>query len=403
MRRRRPDADEELLPLEVDEPDPEPGGRIVELGPAASGSRRRDLGILVAVVALVVAIGVLGDGGGAAEEPAEADATTTTAERRTTTTARRPRPTTTLPVDPIVTTTEGTGPVAPGTTTGSAIVTTEGDEVVVVDLDTGDECRIEVPGARNGGLWVGRGIGRRANVSGGNGMFTVTAGCKLTEPRQGAVVELLPNDRPGHVWEVRHLAEGVRLVEQADDGTETGRQIEIPAWSGGLHPVDGGFVTDVFGSVTFVDAATGQGRELADGFTITAGGDRVVIVDCRAFDCDLVVLDLEGRRLARRTTARPALGWQGGAISPDGRWFAYLTIDATVPTAVLLDLASGTQRDLGRADGGMPMAFTTTSSHLVLRTTRGLQLVPVEGGEPIDLEDLTPRAQPFALVDLPPG
>lgn len=401
MRRRRPDVDEVLLPLEEDDAEPAPDGRIVELGPGA-GNRRRDLGLLLAVVALVAGIGFLGDGGDQ-EELAEADATTTTTPRRTTSTPRRPTTTTTLPTEPLVTSVEGTGPVVPGTTTGSAIVSTDGDELVVLDLDTGRQCRVEVPGARSDGLWVGRGLGDRANVNGNRGSLTVTSRCELSGPQQAGVAELLPSERPGHAWEMRHLDHGVRLVERADDGTPSGREVDIPVWSGGIHPVRGGFVTDVFGSVAFVDAATGEARELTNGVTLAAAGDALAVMDCQAFDCPVVVLDLDGREVFRRTASRPAFGWQGGAISPDGRWLAYLTAgEAGVPTTALVDLATGAERDLGRSDGGSPVAFTATSSHVAVRTTRGFQLVPVGGGEPVDLDALTPRSQPFAVIDRAP-
>lgn len=399
MRRRRPDVEEELLPLEDDDAEPAPGGRIVELG-HDGGNRRRDIGLFVGVLALVAAIGFLGDGGGQ-EELAEADATTTTTQRRTTTTPRRPRTTTTLPTEPIVTYVEGVGAVAPGATTGSAIVSTDGDEIVVLDLDTGRQCRIEVPG-RSDGLWIGRGIGNRAHINSNRGSRTVTSGCELSEPQQ-SIAELLPSERPGHVWELRHRANGVQLVEVAADGTPSGREVELPVWNGALHTVAGGFVTDVFGSVTFVDVATGEGRELADGITIAGAGDLVAVLDCEAFDCELVVIDLGGRSVLRRASDRAVMGWPGGTLSPDGRWLAYLVHDdGGVPRAVIVDLATGAERDLGRSDGGSPVYFTATSSHVALRTTLGLQLVPVGGGEPIDLDELTPRSQPFAVIDRTP-
>lgn len=403
MRRRRPDV-EELLPLEEDNPGPAPDGRIVEVGPGRS-TKRRDVGLLVAVVALVAGVGFLGDDGGGhggAEQDAEA-ITSTTRRRTTATPSRRPSTTTTLPTEPVVTFTEGTGPVAGGAPTGSAIVSTQGDEIVVVDLDTGRSCEIEVPGARSGALWVGRGSGDRANVNSNRGALTVTSACAVQELGGSEVTEVLPSDRPGHVWKMRHLGQGLELVEEADDGTPSGRQVHLPAWTGTIHPVAGGFVTDVFGSVTLVPTDGGAAREIAKGFSIAAGRDRVAVVECRAFDCDVAIVGIDGRELLRRESARPAVGWQTGALSPDGRWLAYLTLeDEPVPQAVLVDLRAGEERELGPNDGS-PIAFTATSSHVALRTPLGLVVVPVDGGDPVAVDDQPGAGQPFAVIDRAAG
>lgn len=398
VRGRRP-ADEELLPLEVDGDDARPDGQLVELG--RPRRRWRDAAVVLAVVALVAGFGLLGDGDEDDEDDeavAEAEPTTSSSVVRRRPTPTRPRVTTTTMPPGVPTVEPGTGPLL-GEATGSAVAFSHGDGgVTVIDLDTGSRCRVTVPGREAG--WLNRSAGALAIVQ-GERTHAVDADCTVTPLPGWRGGEVFPTDVLGRYWAVEWRPDGMFLSEVDAEGVKLGPGIASPQASGMIRKVDGGIVVDVFGSVTFVAEGTHDDRHLAHGMTLAARGDRVAISECEGLSCDVVVRDLGGRAVARVAGLRPVGAWEGGALSHDGRRLAVLVGEdgATIPSLVVIDLESGRRHEVLRSEGG-PIAFTATGRHIVIaRPNAGLVAAPVEGGDPILIEQTA--FQGFAVVDRP--
>lgn len=323
--------------------DAAPTSRTVELRPRR---RWRELALVVAAIAAVVGVGLVGDD---EAEEAEASPTTTTSERRSTTTSRtattrRPalaQPTTTR--RPSTTTSwpqleAGTGPVLPGEPSRNVIgLITANGLVTMIDLATGDRCRTR-PAAD--GVWM---IGLPAVA----GMFLVQSGHSvLGIDRSCAVTDLDVDLGPG--YPVTATAErfwlamgehGEQLVEHAlPDGTPTGREVLLPRYTGATSLVLGDdLVVGASGRMTLVDPDTDERRDLGPGNPLATHGSVVAYMDCPEMRCALGILDVAtGER--RVVDGVEPVSWELSTFSADGRMLRVPVPGDHEPSTAVIDL-----------------------------------------------------------------
>lgn len=290
----------------LDEPAPAPAGRRTGRGAA----------VALVAVALLAGLAIVGNDG---DEGGESSGTPIA----TTTTARRPATT-------VGASTAGergpTGPLLPEPT-GAALVVVTSSQVMIVELDTGAVRSVGVAARDNyHGAWA---VGGAAVVQSSGGAIAVPAApgrdpVVLTEGR--AAEWPLPSDRPGHVWLVAHVGDGVEGREVSVEGHETGRRFVLPAPHGGssMAAVDGGLVIETLGSLTFYDPDTGETRAIGHGVPLAGSGDTLARLSCEALRCGLHLTDL---RTGGDVEVPPAAEvtfapFSPAAFSPDGRWLA---------------------------------------------------------------------------------
>lgn len=338
MRRDRDERDDLEVVL-VDHRDA-PSTRTVEL---RSRGRGRELLLVVAAIAAVVGVGLIGDAG---DDGATATPTTTSTKRTTTTepgstTSRAPRTTTTWPQHEM-----GTGALLPEVPTGLHLATLDGSGVVtVIDVSTGDRCRNRV--ANDGGwmVWNVPAIAGRLLVQTGSGSIGVDRSC--------GVHELGVNMEHGYpaaadadrVWMGPH--EGGQLVEhRLPSGERTGRTVDLPRFGGPNAVVVGDrLVIGMQGEMTLVDPDTDERRDLGAGTPLASHDNLVAVTTCPKLECRLGLIDVDtgSRRILRGVTPT---AWDQPVFSADGRLLR-VPVEGTSreqPASAVVDLETGSVR-----------------------------------------------------------
>lgn len=322
-----------------------PTARTVELRPRRRG---RELVLVVAAIAAVVGVGLVG---GDDDEDAAAAPTTTTTRARTTTT-REPeltQPTTTR--RPTTTTTwpqleAGTAPLLPGAGPDVRLAVLHGNGIVTVAaLDTGDRCRMLL--SRNGAYvpWEvtlpADGILAQTDTT----IHVVDRACAarvLFEVRDAYPVAA-GADR---VW-LGSGGDGQHLVEHAlPSGAPTGRTYDLPRHTfTTVVALGDDLVVGASGEMTVVDPSTDERRSLGPGTPLAAHGTRLALLECPELRCRLAVLDVASGE--RRTYADIAPGaWDRSHFSADGRVLRVPVAgrDEYQPSTAVVDLETGAAR-----------------------------------------------------------
>lgn len=355
------DRDDDLEVELVDTPDR--GTRTVELRPPR---RRREMLLVVVAIAVVAGVGMVGDSGNG---DATAPPNTTTSRlrsadagggmrpgldvvRSTSTTLRRSRSTTTAGPTTIASWPQveaGTGPSLPGALTGSKVglITAQG-QVVVVDLDTGDQCRTAE--FRNGlyAPWSFPTAGRMF-VQTGEEMITIDAQCAVTELSFNSSESWAAAWTDHSIWLMQGGSDQ-RLVEiDLATGAPTGREVAIPRYQDARAVALGDdVVIGVSGQMTRVDPDTEERTDLGVGTPLASIGTRLALVECPELRCRLAVLDTStGDRVA--LDGIEPVAWELAQFSLDGRHLriAVPTNDRNEPSTAIVDIETGELRELG--------------------------------------------------------
>ena len=394
-----PVADEQLHPA-PEEPSPEPAGATT-----VEPARARGAAMLAGAVALVAAVVLLGDRDEGGNGESKAIATTTTARRPATTTT-----TTTTPLGEQ----PATGPLLPEPT-GAALVVVTTSQVLIVDLDTG--AVRSVAGRENyHGVWA---VGDALIVHGPGGVSAVPVASNegpvvLTEAGAGEwPMWPVPSDRPGHLWLVDHVGDGVEMREVSVEGHESGRRFVLPATHGdpSMVAVDGGLVMGAYGSLTFYNPDTGEARPIGHGVLLGGSGDTLARFSCEALRC---VLQLTSVRTGGGVDVRPPAGtlifpFPPAAFSPDGRWLV-VPVGAMNGGPDRVAVIDGTNGEVvavhpSSMPYATPFAFSPDSRWLFLLSPEGGDVVAHRLGtdETLTLERLHNRGGPIALAAVAVG
>jgi hypothetical protein len=322
------DRDEDVPVVLVDEAGVPPTVTTAEVDLGRPRRPVREILLAVAAVAVVAGVGLVGGGG---DDGEQAMPTPSTTERRSprpqaiedwrrTSTTTRPsdRPTTTTTV---FSRTAGTGPLLPGDATGTVLAYVDNtNTAVVVDLDSGDRCRVRLPDSD--GMWSPWPNQVRLAT-----MFVTTNQRLLEVDRSCAVTER--DSRFDNGWPAVVVGDSVwladnegRTIAESDirTGERSGRSIALPVFGGAaFQAVDGGIVIGVQGEMTLVDPDTDERTPLGTGTPLAAAGRHVVYLACPALECGIGVHDLDtgDRRLIDDVQAVP---WEPSATSADGRY-----------------------------------------------------------------------------------
>ncbi|HEV2808965.1 MAG TPA: hypothetical protein VGV93_01030 [Acidimicrobiales bacterium] len=375
-------ADEPLHPA-PEEPSPEPAGATT-VEPARARARGGTL--LAGVVALVAAVILFGDRDESGNGERKAIATTTT--------ARRPATTTTTPLGEQ----PATGPLLPEPT-GAALAVVTNSQVLVVDLDTGGVRSVAVAGRESyHGAWA---VGEAVVVQGPAGVSAVPVASNegpvvLTEGR--AADWPLRSDRPGHVWLITHVPDGVEGREVSVEGHESGRRFVLPATHAGssMVAVDGGLVMEAYGSLIFYNPDTGEARPIGHGLLLAGSGDTLARAACEALRCGL---QLTGLRTGAGVDVLPPAGslffpFPPAAFSPDGRWLVVPVgaMNETTDRVAVIDVGNGEVVAVHPWAGGhgTPFTFSPDSRWLFLLNGRDVTAHRLGTDETLTLERLHP-------------
>ena len=316
---------------------------------------------LAAIVAGMLAIGVLGDRG-SRDEATRPPATTTT-------TARAPRR---LPSGP-ATTTPATVP--PPLAVGRPLTADTGTVLLLQGQETTQVYDVDA------------GMVRRLRLSqSGFPAFGVPGGFLLGGRRE---LELLPLgsgkttsfslELRGSSWPVGVSSRGVwvqgpgGLLEVGFDGRPTGRHHELPASAYPAGVLERGLVVAQYDSLTLLEP-DGERRSLGHGVLWGHGGDTVAVVTCELLACELRALDI--RTGAVRTTldlgAEAGQLAEPGQISPDGRWLVYRSLEGQVRGLVAVDLDTGGVRSIPSSGEVATWAFARQGSLLFAASNNDL-------------------------------
>jgi hypothetical protein len=357
------------------------------LGDAPPPPKRRprwlDAAGLAAVVAGILAIGVLGDRGSRDEAPP----TTTT----TTTPAVQPRPGPAI-VEPAPRVT--TAPIAVGRTlaedTGTTLLVLGQSTPRLFDVDAG--VLREVPAATSSDA-----VGVRGGfvLSNPNGLSTLAANGTEVRPfdaeglRLGGQVVAAGADR---VWVTTQSDDGgLSARELGTDGRPTGRQLSLPRNVTVEGATDDGLVVSQVGSVTFVDADGGSGRDLGAGMVVAVGPRTVARLGCHVLRCRLELVDVRTGR-SQLVEDLPAVARARGAFSPSGRWLAAkVEVGNDRSFLVVIDVV-GHRAGPGIEDGDAFAFAGRAAHHDVLFVAGSSRLVAY------DLPDATPHAFPDLVL-----
>ncbi|MCU1488125.1 MAG: hypothetical protein JWN67_4871 [Actinomycetia bacterium] len=282
--------------------------------PPKGRSRWVDSAGLGAVVAVILAIGILGDRGAKGDRPAPTTTSTTVAPA----TGPRPDPTSTVPPGPVV-----LGPTL-AEPTGTSLLVLGTSTPRLLDLDTGT--LHEVTGASG------------FDAVGLRGGFVLTDPNGLGFlPADGSPVRAFDADSrrlqgrvassdPDRVWLATESDDGGLLAREYDaGGRSTGRQLSLPRSATIEEAVDDGLVVSQAGSLTFVDATDGRGHDLGRGNVVAAKGRTLARLTCVVLRCRLELVDVRTGRATPVDDLPPAA--QGfGTFSPAGRWLAVTLI-----------------------------------------------------------------------------
>jgi hypothetical protein len=341
---------------------------------------------LGAVVAAMLAIGVLGDRG--AKDTAAPTPTTTSS---TTSPFRRGTPyseTTTTEAPPTTTTVFRLGPLLPFRT-DTVLLLTNGSSVLLVDVDGGTATRVPVA-YRYGVVGVEEGF-----VLGGEGTFQIL-------PSRGLPVRTvdLPPDAvrgramasgPRTFWSISDEPQGTEAVELDTEGRPTGRTVHLPAGVYLAGVLDDAVVVSGHGSLTVVDVRTGRPRSLGAGDVVAAHGRTVARLGCALLQCRLEVVDAVTGRARSIGGVPGGVGYVGqGTFSPDGRWLAFSVADNLGSQRLtVVSVATGrswTADTLLQGPG--PVAFSSTSDVVFAAVSGKLCAYRSSSGERHCLEGL---------------
>ena len=306
--------------------DDAPTSRTVELRPRR---RWRELALVVAAIAAVVGVGLVGDDEG---EDAAASPTTSSTERRSTSTTRA-RPSTTRRaalVQPSTTRRQtttttwpqheaGTGPILPGGPSGTTVGLVTGNGLVtMVDLDTGDRCTLKV--GRDGAWMAGLPpVGGLLLVQSSDVLLGVDRGCAATELDIDLNTGYPVTATSERFW-IATGEYGQHLVEHRLPGGEaTGREVDLPRYTGASSFILGDdLVIGANGRMTLLDPDTDERRDLGPGNPLATRGSVVAYADCPELRCGLAVLDVStGER--RVIPGVEPVSWDPSTFSADGR------------------------------------------------------------------------------------
>lgn len=339
---RRSRSDLFLSPLPVPDDVPavgpeEPATTEEETAHPAPSRFHRAGPLLLVAVALVAAVAVIGDGEDESDGQGEPPVTTTTAVPSLST------------AGPAATTLERptAGPLLPEPT-GAALAVVTPSVVSIVDLDTGAVRRAAVAG--QGSYETGWAAGSAVVVQSPDGVVAVPV-ARAEEPvvlvDRGESDWIVPSDRPGRVWLLTYVQGSLEGREVSVEGHDTGRRFRLPDTLGGerLVATNGGFVVEVFGSLTLYDPDTGEVRAAGHGIPLAASGGTLARLSCEALRCGLHLTDLgtDGDVEVPLPVGADVMPYAGAAFSPDGRWLALgVGLAAGGPDGVaLVDVARG--------------------------------------------------------------
>jgi hypothetical protein len=334
---------------------------------------------LTVVVGAMVGVGVLGDRGSKDERRT----TPTTASTTTTTSPfRRGRPyVSTTTTEPLPTTTTTIGFVPPRFATGSMLLVMGSGNTLLVDVDGGTARQVA---ARQGygaiGLEDGFLVPNQADVT-----FVGLDGEATALPiPSGAQATWFEAGSSGRLWKLRNDEAGVSATEIDRQDRSTGRVLRLPAGTNVVGVAGGDFVVSAHGTLAVVDSDTARARSLGHGDPVAVGGGRLVRVACQLLDCRYEVVDVATGRVWGIPDL-PAAGWfNGGSVSPDGRWVALLLPTETgevVMRVQALDPGAGGRHWEVPGAGQFAPAFSP-DSHVVFGASGGdLCAFTVEGGD----------------------
>jgi hypothetical protein len=334
---------------------------------------------LTVVVGAMVGVGVLGDRGSKDERPT----TPTTASTTTTTSPfRRGRPyVSTTSTEPLPTTTTTIGFAPPRFATGSVLLVMGPTDWLLVDVDGGTARQVAVrQGYGAVALEDGFLVPNQADVT-----FVGLDGEATALPiPTGAQATWFEAGSSGRLWKLRNDETGVSATEIDRQDRSTGRVLRLPAGVNVVGVVRGDFVVSAHGTLALVDSDTGRARALGHGEPVAVGGGRLVRVACQLLDCRYEVVDVATGRVWGIPDL-PAAGWfNGGKVSPDGRWVALLLPTETgevVLRVQALDPGAGDRHWEVPGDGHLSPTFSP-DSHVVFAASGGdVCAFTVEGGD----------------------
>ncbi|MCU1378788.1 MAG: hypothetical protein JWN29_1771 [Acidimicrobiales bacterium] len=309
------------------------------------------------VVAVMLAVGVLGDRGPKDQTaPAPTTTTSTTSPFRTGTpydqTTTTEAPTTTTSVLRL-------GPLLPFQT-DTVLLLNGGSTPMLVDVDAGTAMRIPVANSF-GALAVGGGF-----VLPGQGSFQLLPSSGLPVTTVAAPVNMGHNrlmaGSSRTFWTTTEQLDGVEVVELGLDGAGTGRKVVLPVGAYVAGALDGALVVNSHGSLTLVDH-TGRRRALGTGDVVAARGRTVARQSCALLRCRVELVDTVTGRARVVPELADVTGYLGGgAFSPDGRWLAYvLSTSGGGGQITVLDTAGGESWSAPEADNQLPFTFSPDS------------------------------------------
>lgn len=325
---------------------------------------RKEWLLIVAAVAVVVGVGLVGDGG--QSEPAASPATTTSAvpttvHRRFTATVRRFPPTTT--------TTLAAGPVAPFPTGTAIAYMGSGGSVNVLDLDTGLRCSIDAPPSDVGVSFFGPSSTTTgpALIPTGRGLTLVDAGCasQTFELSRSSYPLAIGDERFWTTDQDGSRGTGPLVEHDLRTGKATGRTVDASPYVGPAVSSGDRLVVGMAGQMTEV---TGRGNlhDLGPGIPVALHGTSLASVRCEQLRCRLYVTDLDS---AATKVVSPiwlaVVPWGPGTFSPDGSLLVVQTQQPGEhhPRAALIDVNTGIVRLLPQEY--LQATFTVDGAHLI--------------------------------------
>lgn len=376
------------LELDLDQPTASgtPAPAVVELGGRRPSGRAIGIGIAV-VVGVIVAASVLGSRGDdtssatttAAEPPSTTAPPTTTSVPATTTTAPMRR--------------EVLGPLLDRTTGWAIAVIDDDGRVLRVELDSGMVTQLTRIRFRNADLL--RSVGKALVVSHDGQVDAIGPDGEVV--RIDNQVRLVPSLEAGTVILQSNTGDGGAgrwRLDVGPDGhvTPVAQPVVVAtstpyAYLAGVL-ADGRPLMVANPGGTYVGALDGSFRRLTGGAPMAMGPDAVITFECDdRLSCSIQRVGLDGSRSSVAPVGTFPVGTFGdlGATSPDGRYLFASGYGDTGPTAVRIDLTTGTA-ETGPApyNGGFgsstPGVWAPDSSALVVVDDRSrVQLWPVAG------------------------
>lgn len=193
----------------------------------------------------------------------------------------------------------------------------------------------------------------------------------------------------GSWWSIQDRGfKGFDLVELDEEFRFRERLVHIPRGAGVVGATTNGFVVGHFNSITVVDPDTGEPRDLGRGDPIAAHGRTIARFVCRSLRCTIELVDSQTGRAAAIADLPDVQSYVRGQFSHDGRWFAVIVNSTDDAALLLIDTTQRRAQKIRQASDN-PIAFSADDDYLFVVADGALDAYELETGAwsklPIDV------------------